>query len=341
MNLGGVGIVGSGGGFKGVYSMGFIEALYLKGIVPIFGEGVSINALMLAKLVASNWNVLEVKKIWLKVQEMGPSYIFDKGILEMSLNLFRTRSSLSSNRKIVNLLLNNIDFQAIADSPIHFQAVTYNKTRRRQVIFSNKDAKVQQDPKLMATAILASLSPPLLLPPIFMNGEWYSDGKMFRLGNAVRARCDTIFILFNGNLDSDPTDFGSLGIHKQWQAGQMEESIMLIEREIRWAVSRGYDLIENNPSPIFEDIREMPKPKKIRRRLKHFADSVLETVTAGADPEQVFIPHRIILLTVPKPIASLTITDFTGPNPRTKYPGDISLAMEQCSPLPDEFWAKL
>ena len=51
MNLGKVGIIFTGGGFTGSFSVGVFEALWKAGIRPAHVQGISVGALSAAKVV--------------------------------------------------------------------------------------------------------------------------------------------------------------------------------------------------------------------------------------------------------------------------------------------------
>src|SRR3989344_5478739 len=103
MNLGKVGFVFNGGGLTGCYSIGFAKALAAKGIKPDYVQGISVGALTSAKLMSKKWNIEYVEKLWLKIQGLGPSSIFNKWDISKNVPLFRP--SIFNEQNIYNLII--------------------------------------------------------------------------------------------------------------------------------------------------------------------------------------------------------------------------------------------
>lgn len=337
MNLGKVGFVYNGGGLAGIYSAAFTKALAAKGIKPDYVQGVSAGALTSAILIANDWNIEEVEKIWLKIQELGPSSVFNAW--DIPKNAPRLQPSLYDDRNIIELIIKNIDFKAIADSKREYHIIANNRNKKKFVAFSNHDKAIKEDSQRLQKILRGAIGLYGFLPSVLIDGDWYGDGMGFLLNEPIKARCDTIFILMNDQFGSTNRNYGALPFYRQFTSGFHDVVMQLDEREIKYARSRGYEIIENNPSGRFDDTN--PFHKKIRRRIKHFVDSAVDIAKSGSDVEDIFFPHRIIILTPPNPIPTLHVLGFKQANPKTGYPGDISAANDQCSSLPDEFWKKL
>jgi predicted patatin/cPLA2 family phospholipase len=337
MNLGKVGIVFGGGGLAGCYSIGFIKALTAKGIKPDYIQGVSVGAITSAKLLSTDWNIEDVEKSWLLIQSLGPSSIFDRR--EIPMNAARLNPSLFSNQKILKLMIETINLDKIINSPIEYHIIAYNCNKKEVTVFSNRNEIIKNNPELLKKTILASIGLYGFLPPILINEDWHADGMSFMLNEPIKAKCDTIFILLNNNWGKNQTNYGKLSFYKQIISGFHDLVIQINEREIKYAKSRGYGIIENNPSGRFDDID--PFYKKIRRKIKHIVDNTVEAVKTDAEIENIFLPHRIVILTPPNPIPTLDTIHFQQADLRNGYQGDIKTAIEQCSHLPDEFWEKL
>ncbi len=336
-NLGKIGMIFNGGGLAGCYSVGFAKALAEKGIKPDYVQGVSVGALTSAKLISTDWNVGELEKLWLKIQEIGPASIFNKW------DLTRTAPTLSEalfdERNILDRVIRTINFKAIVDSPIRYHVVANNRNKKKFVVFSNNDPALRENPDRYKEILQAATGLYGFLRSILIDGDWYGDGMSFLLNEAIKARCDTIFILLNDRIGPTPKNYGELSFYLQFISGFHDCVMQLDEREIKYARSRGYDIIENNPSGRFDDTN--PNHKKIRRRIKHIISETIEAAKTDGDVADIFSPHRIIILTPPNPIPTLHTLSFKQANPKRGYPGDISLAIEQCSKLPDEFWEKI
>lgn len=336
-NLGKVGMIFNGGGLAGCYSVGMVKALGDKGIKPDYVQGVSVGALTSAKLISTGWNVDETIKLWLKIQELGPSSVFNKW--DLTTTAPRMKQALFSEQRIMDLIIDNIDCKALTDSAIKYHVVANNRNRKKFGVFSNRDAATKEDPERFKKILQASTGLYGFLPSILIDGDWYGDGMSFMLNEALKSRCDTIFILMNDQFSATPKNYGDLPYYLQFISGFHDCVMQLDEREIKYARSRGYEIIENNPSGRFDDTN--PSHKKIRRRLKHLVDSTVEAVTGNSDVEDIFSPHRIVILTPSSLIPTLHTLSFKSANSKINYPGDVSLAIEQCSKLPEEFWDKI
>lgn len=335
-NLGKVGMIFNGGGLAGVYSAGFVKALADKGIKPDYVQGVSVGALTSAKLISTNWNVDEMLKLWLEIQKRGPSSIFPKWDFR---KLVFFPQAIFNEQHIWNFIINTIDCKALVDSSIKYQVIANNRNKKKFVAFSNNDEATRKDPSRFKKILQAATGLYGFLPSVLIDGDWYGDGMSFMLNEALKARCDTIFILMNDQLSATQRNYGELSFLLQFISGFHDCVMQLDQREIKYARSRGYEIIENNPSGLFDDTN--PFHKKIRRRIKHLVDSTVDAVKSNSDVEDIFSPHRIIVLTPSNLIPTINTLSFKGPNPKIAYPGDYSLALEQCSKLPDEFWEKI
>ncbi len=338
MNLGKVGFIMCGGGFSGSYSAGFLKAITEKGVKPDFVQGVSAGALNGYKYVEAGCDVEPLIKKWLEVQKLGKSEFFNWRDVIKRLN----KPSVYSNEPFLKHLIQKMDVKALAASPIEFQIVTINETKSRRIIFSNKSEEIQKDPELLKNAVLTSISIPGLLPPILINGEWYSDGQAPKLKEAIKAKCDTVFVFANHKFVTLEPDSGKWNWTHRLAYGLWMSNDSWVVKEIKYLVEHGYTLIENSPSSVFDDIR--PLHKVVKRKIKKIVDGVTGAMSADnlEDAGHALMPHRIVVLTPPKPITTLYTVGFNQANPKAHYPGDISSAIEQChAALDAEFWDKL
>ena len=337
MNLGKIGFVFNGGGLTGCSSVGFVKALAKKGIKPDYVQGISVGALTSAELISTNWNIDKLERLWLKIQELGPSSIFNKWDISKNVPLFRP--SIFNEQNIFDMIIKNIDCRAIVESPIKYHIIANNRNKKKIVAFSSHDTPTKENPERIKKILQASTGPYGLLPSVLIDGDWYCDAMSFSLNEAIKARCDTIFILMNDQFGGTQKNYGELSFLLQFISGFHDITMRRDEEHIKYARSRGYNIVENNPSGRFDDAN--PLHKKFRRKIKHFVDSTVEAVTGNSNIEDIYSPHRIVILTPPNPIPTLHYLGFKGANPKISYPGDISLNIEQCSNFPDEFWEKL
>jgi len=337
VDLGKVAWLYGGGGFTGIRSVAYSKALLAMGIRPDFVQGVSVGTLSAAKLIECNWDIKQLEEIWLNIQKIGPSSVFDR--ME-NYRMALLRSSRFSNKKIYESLIKQIDFNAVVNncnnSSIEYQLVTMNETRDDIALFSTKDEAIKNNPSLLEKATLAAVGLYGVLPPVFISNEWYYDGMTFELFEALKRGCDTIFIFSNTPINDARKkyfNFGELAFWKQPLVGFQTAINRITALEINIAVHSGYQLIENNPSQRFEKLQN--KPARLRRRINKIFSDAVELVTSE-NPEHVFVPHRIILLTPPNPLPTLVETiDFHMANERSKYPGDFIVELEQYSKIGD------
>ena len=167
---------------------------------------------------------------------------------------------------------------------------------------------------------------------VMINGEWHSDGGTFVLGEAIKAKCDTIFILSNSRLCYNTCiDTGRLPWYLRLVLRVEFANDLLEIRAIRQAIYHGYKLVENNPCAVFSNVH--PLNKRGGQKLKKIISGTREALSV--DPANILIPPRIIFLTPTNPISSLCTRDF--------LKGDITAAINQASDLANDvsFWSKL
>ncbi len=329
MNLGKVGMILNGGGFTGAYGVGFVKALAAKGIKPSFVQSVSVGVFSGGNLVGSNWDVDALEKKWKETEQLGSKKIFGPSWTGFLKN-FRG-PNLFSNDGASKFLVDTLDLEAIVASPIKFQVVTYNEKKLRHHIFSNHDPNIRQNPKLMKQLMLAAIGLQGFLPPVMINGEWHSDGGTFVLGEAIKAECDTIFILSNSRLCYNTcTDTGRLPWYNRIVLRVDFANDLLEIRAIRQAIYHGYKLIENNPCAVFSNVH--PLNKRRGQKLKKIIGGMRKALSGG--PDSTYVPPRIILLTPAKPISSLCT--------RNCHKGDITAAIDHAYNLANDegFWSR-
>lgn len=330
MNLGKVGMILNGGGFTGAYGVGFVKALAAKGIKPAFVQSVSVGVFSGGDLIGTNWDVDALERKWKETEQLGSKKIFGHSLTGFLKN-FRG-PNLFSNEGASKHLVEKLDLEAIAASPIEFQIVTYNENKLRHHIFSNRDPSLRQNPKLLKELMLAAIGLQGFLPPVMINGEWHSDGGTFVLGEAIKAECDTIFILSNNRLCHNTcADTGRLPWYLRLILRVEFANDLLEIRAIRQGIYRGYKLVENNPCSIFRNVH--PLNNRRDKKLKKIINRV-RNVLSG-DTENNYTPRRIVFLTPTNPISSLCT--------RKCLKGDITAAIDQTSDLANDegFWAKL
>lgn len=187
-----LGIIFDGGGFSGAYSAGYAKAVCVSGLKPICCQGVSVGSLIGASYVGKNGNHKEAEQTWLKIEREGPHSIFP--ILDIPRRI--RKGGLFSNKGIYRLA-DRIDYRKLIDSPIRFDTIVYNEAAEKQEIFSNRDKSCIDDPLILKNAVVASCSLRGFLDPIFISGNFYSDGISFLIKPLAQMGCNVIFIFLN------------------------------------------------------------------------------------------------------------------------------------------------
>lgn len=335
MNLGKeIGMIFGGGGFSGVYGLRHAEELAQKGIIPDYVQGESIGALNALLLTAAEWDIKKGKEKWITMQKLGASEIFPKS--GMIKNACLRKTALSDFKPILKYILNDIDFRAVIDSRRKLQIITVNESTGKQQIFSNRDKKIKDNPGNLKDIALSSIAIYGFLPPTLIDKEWYADAMIFNLSEAIKAGCDTIFVSLNYQLplsfiNSPQSNFG-----QRIQMGYRIMGKLLSAKEIELAALKGgYEIIENNPSGLFENYK-----KSLSSKIKTPIINTLKKITLSRFPKNKPVPRRLVVLTPSNPINTLETVDFRQPNIKIGYPGDIITALNQIN-LTDEFWQKL
>lgn len=203
-----IGLALLGGGCAAAYQVGLPTCLWAREKKPRKIQGVSAGALNAAKLVESNPEALH--KVWLKIEENGPEYVFQSHLLR---TLISKLDYCYAGEGLERVIRENIDMKKVLESDTELEVVVWNRTKRRTEIFSNKplpgfDSEgsgkkkiirhVVTSPEIMHKAVLASASLRGLFPslPIFPGGDLYSDGYWMQL-ETFADFCDIVFLLNN------------------------------------------------------------------------------------------------------------------------------------------------
>lgn len=191
--LGKIGFVGAGGGCKGAISVGILKALSEAGITPDYTFAVSVNVLNFAELLTGG--IDSIIKTWKSIEKKGDNSLFDKK--DVPTRLILSKPSFFDNDG-VKKLISNINIRALTESPIPMEFPVINETQDDETEnILNHDERFKEHSELLPQYILASVSVPGLLYPVQIGADWYSDGQFISLEPAVKAGCDTIFVLMN------------------------------------------------------------------------------------------------------------------------------------------------
>ncbi len=189
-----VGIVLSGGFFKGAFMVGAVVALdeFLKknNVKTSYIVGSSVGSLIGAKAATgdfegllSGWRNLSRKDVW------------RLNWLEFKKIFFWKFRSFFSNSPLRNLLKTHIDFNALIQSPVDFEILTVALQDGGGKIFGNRHTP---DAEYLLEALVASCAIPQLFTPIQISDSQFADGGGDRktpLNYAMKSGCDLIFVI--------------------------------------------------------------------------------------------------------------------------------------------------
>lgn len=201
-DLGRVGIVGGGGGLRGISTVGFLRALIERGVHRQVNYlfGVSVSALVLSAFSKArdpeDWQDIweSVRTRFNIIEKRGAGAVFDFSFRR----LVTGAESMVDNSRLSDLL-KDLDPKECVTSPMHFEAAVLSRHYGRKIILSNHSNIFKKKPILFpklpeGSSALTPFFAPVRLP---INGEedMLSDGISIFMGSAVK-RCDTIFALF-------------------------------------------------------------------------------------------------------------------------------------------------
>ncbi|MCT4617950.1 MAG: patatin family protein [Marinisporobacter sp.] len=165
MFLKNIGLVLEGGGMRGAYTSGVLDALMDENIKCSYVIGVSAGANNGADFIAKQRD--RNKKVFVDI-------VGDKRYLGI-MNLLKEGSYFGMNflfDEVPNVLV-PFDYETFANNPVTFKVCTTDCEAGQSVYFSHKD----YDAKYFVQKILrASCSLPILSLPVEINGSSYLDG---------------------------------------------------------------------------------------------------------------------------------------------------------------------
>lgn len=208
-DLGRVSILGLGGAFSRVDQVGYLKAIDDYGIVPFCMTAVSVAALNFAGYIQYGSRGLEL--IWrssptsdsknptLSIEDRGPKYIFDLfNPRTLGRALLKRPDILSS--KGIQELTEGFDIAHVVNSKIILNVVVFDEKDREPSIVSSKDPIIQANPEIFRQAILASVSPRGVFPPVLVQKEFgrpavlCSDAIVYGVKHLFDLGSDTVFV---------------------------------------------------------------------------------------------------------------------------------------------------
>ncbi|MEV0646869.1 patatin-like phospholipase family protein [Phytomonospora sp. NPDC050363] len=183
-----------GGGLRGGYEVGMIQALLEAGIVPDLVVGTSIGSVHGA-LLAARPDVACVKtmtNLWIDIMTRK---IFRQPLIGRLFTLAATGSHMNSNVAVGDLLAEHLGRIRFEDLKVHFECVAATIERASAHWFHSGP---------LIPAVLASCAVPGMWPPVRIDGEHYLDGGLVEsipIHRAFELGATTVYVLHAGRVN--------------------------------------------------------------------------------------------------------------------------------------------
>ena len=185
-----IGLVLSGGGAKGAYSVGVVSAMKHLGIEPDVVSGTSSGALIASMVVADDqeklvdiWRNLTANQIYSRMWRITFLLSF----------LGNYTYPFFSSQPLNQLIKRSVDVEKVRKSSKQLIINSFNLTLGKLVRFYNDFHDIH-------LALLASSSIPLVFPPVKIDGHLYVDGGVtdnYPLKSAIQNGAEKIYIVIN------------------------------------------------------------------------------------------------------------------------------------------------
>ncbi|MBE6032692.1 MAG: patatin family protein [Firmicutes bacterium] len=185
-----VGVVIEGGGMRGVYTVGVLDALLDNGIKPEYVLGVSAGASACISYASGQQD--RGKRIFV-------DYIEDKRYLSFR-NFFRTKSFFGMDflfREVPDHV-DPLDYDTLCSSPVTYRVGVTNVETGQAEFFGTETMDHN------CTLLAASSSMPILSPPVELMGKKYLDGGLaapIPVEQALKEGCDRVIVIKSREYD--------------------------------------------------------------------------------------------------------------------------------------------
>lgn len=190
-----VAFVLGGGGVRGAYQVGMIQALLESGIVPDIIVGTSIGAVNGAVL-ALDPTQGAVDRLTAAWSSPEANAVYGESLFRQVGRFIRSRTHMVSPEPLQRLLETQVPpGTSFEDLPVPMRVVAASIERAAEQWFSSGP---------LIPAVMASAAVPGVLPPVLIDGEHYVDGGLVNtvpIEAAVRAGAKTVYVMQIGHLE--------------------------------------------------------------------------------------------------------------------------------------------
>lgn len=179
------GLVLEGGGMRGLYTIGVLDAMMEYGITFDYVIGVSAGACNGSSYVSKQPN---------RCYRINEKYLKDKRYISIQ-NFIKTKSLFGMDFLFgeVPLQLDPIDYETFLENPTEF-VIGVTDMETGEPVYFNKQETAEDECKIIS----ASSSIPMFAPPVEFNGKKYLDGGTsdpIPFKKAMQDGCDKLVIV--------------------------------------------------------------------------------------------------------------------------------------------------
>lgn len=191
-----IGLVLSGGGARGAYSLGVIDYIlneHFRCNPFKFISGTSVGSLLGVKVSDGDFETL--KTIWFSIH--SPKDIMSRRFFGV-FGFLMGADSYSSLDPLFNKIKQTVNLEAIRSSGRVYQFSVINTRTRKLRYISSDDKNLTEE--FLQKYILASCSIPGIFPPVKVDGNYYLDGgirDVTPIKPAIEFGCDLIIVVRN------------------------------------------------------------------------------------------------------------------------------------------------
>lgn len=179
----------SGGGARGINSVGFLKAWHDLGLEYDFLSGTSVGAINGA-IFHQEGNTELLEKLWLEIKA---SNIYSLNIAG-AINPFTKKRALASSDPLRKIISKYLDAEKVKANPKPCYVNTTNFTTWAPFTLDIREMPLKDQ---MVNFIVASASIPIVFNPVLWNDQWLVDGGVlsnFSVIDSVKKGADTIVV---------------------------------------------------------------------------------------------------------------------------------------------------